>query len=54
MNHLVNERSKLYLALCKLPLLHSQWFAHFWFSEIVCDVIIVLTAAFECLQGPEL
>ena len=41
---------QLYLALCKLPLLHSQWFLNFQFSQIICYIIVVISASYECVQ----
>ena len=46
-----NLPKQLFLALCKLPLLHSQWFSNFRFSEIICYVIVVVNASFECMQS---
>jgi hypothetical protein len=36
--------------MCKLPLLHSQWFLNFQFSEIICYIIVVISASYECVQ----
>ena len=36
--------------MCKLPLLHSQWFLNFKFSEKICYIIVVISASYECVQ----